>query len=193
MCRPCPGRDGDAIGAEQRWLTARRLLNDLDLELLDRVAGSFVLLYAQTLSRIAVMTTDQVRVRDGGVAVRFARQEVEVPEPLASLVATLATDGRGGHVGIGAPSGSPWLFPGHLPGRPITASWLGARLGLLGIDARASRRAALLQLGAELPAPVLAEALGITVTTAVDWVRAAGGDWANYAAETTRDAILQPG
>ena len=60
------------------------------------------------------------------------------------------------------------------------------RLAVVGIDARAARRAALLQLAAELPAPVLAGSLGITTATAVDWVKAAGGDWANYAADITR-------
>jgi hypothetical protein len=34
---------------------------------------------------------------------------------------------------------------------------------------------------------VLAETLGIAVGTAVDWVHAAGGDWANYAALAVTD------
>jgi hypothetical protein len=55
---PVLERDGDALGAEERWAIVRRLLHDRDLELVDRVAGSFVLLYAQTLSRVAVMATD---------------------------------------------------------------------------------------------------------------------------------------
>lgn len=174
-------RDGDALGAEERWTIARRLLHEPGLDLVDRVAGSFVLLYAQTLSTVAVMTKDQVSATDGVVAVRFARNDVEIAQPLGGLVSTLAATGRRDHVGIAAPTITPWLFPGHLPGRPITASRLGARLGVLGIDARAARRAALLQLAAELPAPVLADSLGITTTTAADWVKAAGGDWAGYA------------
>jgi hypothetical protein len=182
---PLPERDGDALGAEERWVIARRLLHDGDVDLIDRVAGSFVLLYAQTLSRVAVMTTDQVRSHESCVVVRFARHDVDVPPPLAGLVGTLAFAGRRGHVGIAAPTTTPWLFPGHLPGRPITASWLGARLAPLGIDARAGRRAALIHLAAELPAPVLADSLGITTTSAADWVKAARGDWASYAGTIT--------
>lgn len=182
---------GEALDAEERWDIARRLLHDGDVDLIDRVAGSFVLLYAQPLSRIAAMTHDQVAVAaDGAVSVRFARHDLQVHEPLATLVASLATGARRGHVGIGAPATTPWLFPGHLPGRPITAARLGERLRPLGIDARAGRRAALLHLGAELPAAVLAGSLGITTVTAVEWVKAAGGDWANYAAEMSRSRFV---
>lgn len=181
-----PEHDGDALDADDRWTIARRLLHDDSLELLDRVAGSFVLLYAQPLSRVAVVTHDQITTRDGAVSVRFGRHPIEIPGPLDGLVATLAATGRRPHTSIGAPTTSPWLFPGHLPGRPITAGRLGARLGALGIDARAARRSALIQLAAELPAPVLADSLGIKITTASDWVKTAGGDWANYAAATAR-------
>jgi hypothetical protein len=80
------------------------------------------------------------------------------------------------------------VTPGHLPGRPITASQLGQRLRTFGVDARAARQAAQLQLAAQIPAVVLAETLGIAITTAVHWVHAAGGDWANYAAITATDA-----
>jgi hypothetical protein len=191
--RVLPEHPGDALDAEDRWVIARRLLHDDQLELVDRVAGSFVLLYAQPLSRIAVITHDQITLHDHGtVSVRFATHHLDLPEPLATLVATLASGARRGHTGIGTPTTSPWLFPGHLPGRPITASRLGQRLAPLGIDARAARRAALLQLAAELPAPVLAGSLGITTSTAVDWIKAAGGDWANYAADITRTRFATP-
>jgi hypothetical protein len=182
-------RDGDTLDAEDRWLIVRRLLHDNSVELIDRVAGSFVLLYAQPLSRVAVMTTEQIALHDVHVNVRFARHDVEIPEPLGGLIATLAVNGRRDHIGIGAPTTTPWLFPGHLPGRPITPSRLGERLKSFGIDARAGRRAALLQLAAEVPAPVLADSLGLTATTATDWVKAAGGDWSTYAATTARPPI----
>ena len=181
-----PEHDGDALDADQRWSIARRLLHDDSLELRDRVAGSFVLLYAQPLSRIAVLTHEQITATSATVSVRFGRYAVEIPAPLDQLVATLDATGRRPHTSIGAPTTSTWLFPGHLPGRPITAARLGARLGALGIDARAARRSALIQLAAELPAPVLADTLGIKIATASDWVKTAGGDWSNYAAATSR-------
>jgi hypothetical protein len=79
-----------------------------------------VLLYAQPLSRIAVMTNDQIDIHDDYVTVRFATHHLHIPEPLAGLVATIATGTRHGHISIGTPTTSRWMFPGHLPGRPIT-------------------------------------------------------------------------
>lgn len=180
---PRRSRPGDALDSEQRWTVISRLLRDPDIEVIDRVAGAFVLLYAQPLSRVATMTTDQVATTETAVTVRFGPQPTTVPEPLGGFITTLTATGRSHHIGIGAPASTIWLFPGHLPGRPITALRLGQRLTPFGIDARAGRRAAQTQLGAEVPAVVLAEMLGISVGTAVDWVHAAGGDWANYAAD----------
>lgn len=191
--RSLPERAGDALDAEERWAIARRLLHDDDIDLTDRVAGSFVLLYAQPLSRVAVMTQDQVVLHDQDrVSVRFATHELDLLDPLATLVASLLRGERQGHTGIGAPATTPWLLPGHLPGRPITPARLGERLAKFGIDARAARRTALIQLGSQLPAPVLAGSLGIATTTATDWVKAAGGDWASYAAETARTRFAMP-
>lgn len=183
---PLPCRPGDALDAETRWKIIRTLLRDPGIDVADRVAGCFVLLYAQPLSRVAVMTVDQIATNhDTGISVCFGTQDLVVADPLAGYLTTLTATGRSHHIGIGSTVPSNWLFPGHLPGRPITALRLGQRLSVFGIDARAARRAAQQQLAAEVPAVVLAEMLGIAITTAVDWVHAAGGDWANYAAATT--------
>ncbi|MGH9117838.1 MAG: hypothetical protein ACRD0A_08145 [Acidimicrobiales bacterium] len=185
---PVRSGPGDALDAEHRWAIIATLLRHPGVDVADRVAGSFVLLYAQPLSRVAVMTVDAVTITATDVSVRFGAQAVLIPEPLAAHVTGLVATGRAHHVGIGSTNPSRWLFPGHRPGRPITANRLGQRLGVFGIDARAARRAAQLQLAAQVPAVVLAELLGITVRTAVDWVHAAGGDWANYAAITAANA-----
>lgn len=78
---------------------------------------------------------------------------------------------------------SPWLFPGGQPGRRISAWAMGERLRKLGIRLAEARSTALFQLATELPAAVLARTLGIDITVAVKWQRAAAGDWAAYAAE----------
>jgi len=44
-----------------------------------------------------------------------------------------------------------------------------------------------MHLAARLPAAVLAEVLNLTPGTAVDWVRATGGDWSSYAAQVVKD------
>ena len=132
------------------------------------------------------MTTDQVTVRGQDTYIRLAQHELPVPEPLGALLLTLIRDGKS-HVGVGSPAHTRWLFPGGLPGRPITASRLADRLRALGISTQAGRRAALVDLAARLLAAVLADLLNLHPTTAVRWMREAGGDWNSYAAQLTRN------
>ena len=176
---------GPAISSGQRWTHVARLLNDTTLDPTDRVAGSLLLLYGQPLSRIAVMTTSQITPRDDATFVLLGRHEAAVPRPLADAIAQLISNGRT-HRGVGSPAATTWLFPGHLPGRPITPSSLGERLRDIGIYAQTGRRAALLDLAAQLPAAVLADLLGLHETTATKWINQAGGDWTCYAAELAR-------
>lgn len=184
---------GPATHPDQRWALLARLLHDDALDLTDRVAGSLLLCYGQQLSRIAVMTTEQVqRHRDPhSVSLRFAAHAITVPAPLAGLITQLVDAGRP-HRGVGSPATSPWLFPGHLPGRPITPSRLGERLRTIGIRALPARRATLLQLAAEVPAAVLADLLNLTPGTATRWTRDAAGDWSRYAAELANERDHQP-
>ncbi len=189
---PTIGRTtGTATDPDERWSLVARLLHDDTLNLTDRVAGSLLLCYGQQLSRIAVMTTDQVRRHDDGVSLRFGAHDITVPEPLAGLLTELLSSRRS-HLGVGSPATSPWLFPGHLPGRPINPSRLGERLRLLGVRALPGRRATLLQLAAEVPAAVLAELLHLTPGTATRWTRDAGGDWSRYAADLASRRDHQP-
>lgn len=178
-------RAGPATDPEQRWAVLDRLLHDQELDLTDRVAGCLLLLFGQQQSRIAAMTTDQVTAHDDEVFVRFGSHELPVPDTLGQLLLQLARDGKP-HIGVGSPRASRWLFPGGLPGRPITAARLAERLQALGISTQTGRRAALIDLAAQLPAAVLADLLGLHPTTAVRWMHQAGGDWNRYAAELTR-------
>ena len=129
------------------------------------------------------MTTEQVHRHDDVVSLRFGAHDLTVPQPLSVLLTDLIDVGRSHHLGVGSPTTSPWLFPGHLPGRPITPARLGERLRALGIRALPGRRATLLQLAAEVPAAVLAELLHLTPATATRWTRDAAGDWSRYAAD----------
>jgi hypothetical protein len=178
-------RTGPAGSDKQRWAQIRRLLHDDSLELTDRVAGTLLLLYGQQLSRIAAMTTDQIITRQDKVFLRFGRDDVHTPEPLAGLLLAL-TRQRRRYLGVGTPASSRWLFPGMQPGRPLTAARLGERLRALGIRAQPDRRSAMTHLAAQVPAAVLAELLNLAPTTAVKWVSDAGGDWSRYAAELAR-------
>ncbi|WP_327008015.1 hypothetical protein OHA72_12505 [Dactylosporangium sp. NBC_01737] len=61
------------------------------------------------------------------------------------------------------------------------------KLGRHGITVRAARNGALAALAADLPAAVMADLLGMHVTTAVRWVIYARRDWADYLAARTAD------
>ncbi|MGH3687352.1 MAG: hypothetical protein ACRDSM_20350 [Pseudonocardiaceae bacterium] len=189
---PTLGRNpGIATSDDDRWAHLARLLHDEDLEPTDRAGGALLLLYGQPLSRITAITTDQITHRDEQVFLRFGHHDVHIPEPLATLLTTLPRDRRR-YLGVGTPATSTWLFPGLLPGRPLTAARLGERLRTLGIHAQPGRRAALTSLAAQLPAAVLAELLNLHPTTAVRWVRDAGGDWNRYTAQLAQTRNHQP-
>ena len=183
---------GTTTDPETRWNIVSRLLHDDTLELTDRVAGCLVLLYAQPLSRITIITRDQITRHDNThLTLRFGTDPATIPEPLAELIRDLLDTGRP-YIGIGSVTNTPWLFPGFQPGQPISAARLGVRLAKHGIDARASRRAALLHLAAEVPAAVLAELLGLSNSAAVTWVHDAGGDWSRYAADIAQQHHHRP-
>ncbi|MFI1154716.1 hypothetical protein [Streptomyces sp. NPDC020817] len=173
-----------AMDDEARWDTARRLLHDDTLKPEDRFAGLLLLLYAQWPAAILRLTIDHIEETDGAVHIRLGAVPVELPAPVADL-ALQQVAVRHSHAVL-AQTYSPWLFPGGQPGRPISAWAMGERLRKLGIRLAEARSTALFQLATELPAAVLARTLGIDITAAVKWQRAAAGDRAAYAAEISR-------
>jgi hypothetical protein len=167
-----------AIDDEQRFAILRRLLHDETVDARDRFTGSVLLLYAQPVTRIAVLTTSDIDVtRDGQVTLRLGRGTVPLPGPLAQIALGLSEQQlkRTGTDG--------WLFPGRNAGRHISADTLLGRLKRYGIGrGREGRHGALLALAARLPAPVLAERIGIHQSRAAAWVRMAGDTYADYVA-----------
>jgi len=170
---------------QDRWDIARRLLHDDNLKPEDRLAGLFVLLYAQGTTAISRMTISQIRVSEHDVRLRLGRAPIQLPEPVTGLARAVLAN-RKGHATIGAAEPSHWLFPGGQPGRPVSTARLTQRLGDLGIRPGQARSTALFQLAAEIPAAILARTLGIHTDVAVTWQRLSGGDWTNYAADVSR-------
>jgi len=138
----------------------RRCLTDEQLSTPLRVAGSLVLLYGQTPTRIVTLTRHDVTRLDGMTYIALHRQPVLMPTRLADLVGQLgeSSSARRRPLGSGR-AGSPWLFPGAYPGAHQGAGYLGTSLyEQLGLEIRPGRGAA-----------VLAALLGISVDTAGRW------------------------
>jgi hypothetical protein len=78
------------------------------------------------------------------------------------------------------PSGNPGAvaLPRPEPSAPVVDILFGVRLHRYGIDAHSGRNTGRLALAAELPASVLADLTGISISTAKRWSHWAKRDWA---------------
>ena len=56
----------------------------------------------------------------------------------------------------------------------------------IGIKPYEARKATLFALAGDVPAPVLAELIGITDTNAANWAHLAARDWTGYIADRSR-------
>lgn len=167
-----------------RWVLTRRLLHDGSIDPADRVVGALAVIYAQRLSDIARLKSSDLICRGNDIYLRLGKEEVLMPGPLGELLRELPWRRQ---VGIsGKLHATGWLFPGRQAGRHQHPEYLRVRLNKLGIDCRATRRAALLQLGSEVPASVLADMLNLAPSTAARWVEWAGGNWTGYVADRIR-------
>jgi integrase len=176
------------------WAHGRGHIHQLDRCLADeampldlRVGGALVLLFGMLVSRITQLTKDDVIEDNRATWLAIDGHRLMLPARLARFVRQLRdqdeprwTLGR-----LGTPA--PWLFPGQSPDRPAVDVLFGARLRQYGINAHAGRNTARLALAAELPAAVLADLTGISVSTAERWSHWAKRDWAAYVGQRTAD------
>ena len=166
-----------ALTDEQRLRILRRLLEDRSIDLRDRVAGAVLLLYAQPLTRIArIRTSDIAMSSNGETTLRMARGRFTLPDPLASIALALRYQQlqRTGDEG--------WLLPGRDPETPVNVENLHRRLRRYDITSCPGRHGALLALAARLPAPILADRLGLNQSRAAQWVQAAGATYGDSVA-----------
>ena len=180
------GRDGlpeNVLGDDERWTLLRRCLRGDSLALRLRVAGALVLLYGQIPSRIVELTVDSVTTTDTDTYLVVRDQPVLLPPPLAALTIELAARSTHEQSTTAGTGNRPWLFPGARPGSHFYAGRLSTSLNKnVGIFVRPARGAALSALAADLPAPVLAHLLGLSIATATRWGALAARDNAEYVA-----------
>jgi hypothetical protein len=186
---PAPQREHlpNTLPDDDRWTLVRRLLTDTTLHIVDRIAGTLVLLYAQPLTRITQLRTEHVTKTDKGIVLQLGSKPLDVPPPLDELLLQQVSNRRGhGAVGHSNDTENPWLFPGVRPGRPLSPFQLMRRLQAHGIAVRASRNTALVHLATELPTPVISQLLGMSLDTAERWAAIAGTGHLGYAADVSR-------
>ncbi|RYJ29059.1 hypothetical protein CU044_2152 [Streptomyces sp. L-9-10] len=157
-----------------------QLLTDPDLPLRTRVAGVIVLLYAQPLSRVVRLTLDDVGHSNDQTFLRLGEPPSPVPEPLAELLHRWISSRD--NINTATNHASRWLFPGRRAGQPMHPDALAALINDIGIPITAGRTAAIRQHVLEMPAPVVAEALGYHRVTTAKLASEAGGTWSRYAA-----------
>jgi hypothetical protein len=87
---------------------------------------------------------------------------------------------------------SPWLFPGVLPGRHLTAQSITTRLRSLGINLLGARNTALQSLVAEVPPPLVAELLGYSYNVVQRHAEIAAQPWASYVTSRRPPQRLPP-
>lgn len=171
------------VSDADRWNQINQLLHDDATSLYVRIGGLFTLLFAQPLQTVIAMRTDQVALEpDGRVLVTFDTIPIEMPPDLDILLRR-HLDNRGTPSIVSSEHG--WLFPGRHPGRHLVRETFRGHLVAVGIRPGHSRHAAMFALASEVPAPVLAELIGIADKTAAKWAALAGRDWAEYV--TQRD------
>ena len=164
-----------------------RCLTDEAMPLDLRVGGALVLLFGMLVSRITQLTKDDV-IEDGqALCLSVDGHRLMLPPRLASLVCQLRDQDKPRWTLGGLGTSAPWLFPGQSPARPTVDVLFGVRLHRYGIDAHAGRNTARLTLAADLPASVLADLTGISISTAERWSQWAKPDWIAYVGQRAAD------
>lgn len=180
------GLPGHVLDEHTRWQLLRRCLTDPGLDLRVRVAGALVLLFGQNLTRIAALSAEDLDTDGDDTYLTLRDHPVLLPPVLATLIADLAAQPR--PTDDPHPTDTPtWLFPGR-NATHLSSGRLAQLLGRdLDLDARAARGGALLALAADLPASVLADLLGLSVTAALRWGALAARDQGVYLAARLDD------
>ena len=137
----------------------------------------FTLLFVQPLTRIVAMRTDQIEITDDGVWASFSDAPIQMPPVLDDLIREHTTR-RGWSLHVARNTG--WFFPGGRPGRHTATENIRRDLVAIGIKPFENRKAAMFQLAATMPSPILAELLGTSDMNAEARAALADRDWGTY-------------
>lgn len=186
------GLPEQVLDEEERWALLRRCLHDENVSLRLRVAGALVLLYGQIPSRIVALTAQSLTKTASGSYLCLRDRPVLLPPSLAALLTQLVAlnNGRPPTTSEQNPA---WLFPGVRMGTHMDHGRLTLLLNRkIGVYVRPARGAALSDFAGDLPASVLAELLGLSISAATGWAAVAARNQACYLEARIAETAQQP-
>lgn len=167
---------------EQRWTELRTCLTTEDLPVRVRTARTLTLLYGLPSERIRHLTVADIDHRGEETYLRLRRRALLVPPRPARLLTQLATTAADEALIPAANAAQLWLFPGTIPGRPLSAPGFSLMMRQHGFHVGPARSAALISLAEQMPTPVLAQLLEINIHTALKWAAYSQPSWSAYLA-----------
>lgn len=178
-----------AMTIDERAVVIANLVSTETIPLIDCVAGLFVCVYAQPVTRVSRILRADITVTSATVEIDIGARRIVLAEQVGTLVARLPNGGEVGDV---------WLFAGRTSGQPRSSHSLGERVRRHGV-AGAARVSALHDLVLKVPSPVLAGLIGCNPFVIAARSNALGAPWEHYAAlqvrrlgESTKK-IMEPG
>ena len=168
-----------SLTQEQRLAWLKELITGDAQSLPYRVAGTLLLLYAQPHVRVAALPTSAVVLKRRETRISLGVERVPVPQPFAGML-THHLNNRPNLRTAGGLRDSPWLFPSAYPGKHIDPQSIMHRLRGLGVNLLGGRNAALKNLVAEVPPPLVAELLGYSHQVTQRHAEMASQRWSRY-------------
>ncbi|TDC60563.1 hypothetical protein E1258_14450 [Micromonospora sp. KC207] len=172
-------RGGKPLPERDRTALLGQVLISQHAPLRSRTAAAILLLYAQPISRITRLTTDDIVCDGDQILLRLGDPPSPVPAPVATLLFEYL--GQRTNMRTATNHDSRWLFPGRRAGQPLHPNTLAALVHSLGVPTTAGRAAAIRQHVLDMPAPIVATALGYHHATTARLATEAGTTWSNYA------------
>ncbi|WP_331741709.1 hypothetical protein [Streptomyces sp. NBC_01006] len=163
-----------------------RCLTDDAMPIDVRTAGALTLLFGLQPTRLLELTVHDLVDGETSAALNLDGHRIPLPPKVARLVRALRDRCQERWQLDQTASTIPWLFPGQEPARPLGAIYLSLKLRQHGITPRAGRNSARLALTADLPASVLADFTGTSISNATRWTGYARRDWFDYIASRTQ-------
>jgi hypothetical protein len=185
--KPTARTTAPLIDEDDRWQLLHRCVTNSDLPLDARAAGSLILLFGLTATRIRHLKADQLQIDDGHTYLTTGHHPLPIPPRIAELLHQQARSPQTRPFLPGCHDPGPWMFPGQIPGRPLSANGMTKKLEQIGIAKGAARLTALMALATTIPASILADVLGLSYTTTVKWANISHGDWSTYLAARTSE------